>query len=78
MLPSSITYLASKMEEIGFNFAISPGQTNVTQFTGLGAKADYFRDSHINDAFDNVFAWAWTDNYNIDPTSQRCLLRWGK
>ena len=41
-----------------------PGSLNTTQFTGR-ARSDGFRDSHVNDAFNGVVAWAWTDNSNI-------------
>ncbi len=66
ILPCSITYVTGKKENICFNFQLSEGQIDVTQFTGHAGR-DNVRDSHLNDAFDNTFAWAWTDNHNIDP-----------
>ena len=42
---------------------IDPGFTNTTQFTGAAAN-DGIRDSHVNDAFSGVAAWAWTSNAN--------------
>ena len=68
VLPCSVTYKGGKREQIGFNFPLSEGGIDVTQFTG-GFAGDNIRDSHINDAFDDVFAWAWTDNHNVDPTA---------
>lgn len=61
MLPTDVTYLIKAKIKLGENYIIGPGFTNTTQFTG-GAANDGFRDSHVNDAFDNVLAWAWTDN----------------
>ncbi len=67
ILPFSMTYGAGKRENICFNFQLSEGQIDVTQFTNDHIAFDNIRDSHINDAFDGTFAWAWTDNHNIDP-----------
>lgn len=67
VLPCSISYIAKKKKKICSNFVLSSGHTNVEHFTGL-AKQDNIRDSHINDAYKNVVAWAWTDNHNVDKT----------
>ncbi len=64
LLPCSVTYLAEKRENICFNFQLSQGQIDVTQFTTQ--RNNNIRDSHINDSFDNTFAWTWTDNHNVD------------
>ncbi len=69
VLPCSLTYIRSTSEEICFNFPISHGEIDVTQFPGDSfylLAGGSIRDSHINDAFDDTFAWAWTDNHNIN------------
>ncbi len=67
LLPCSVTYLAEKRENICFNFQLSQGQIDVSQFTTQAN--NNIRDSHINDSFDNTFAWTWTDNHNLDQTA---------
>ncbi len=67
VLPFSVTYAAGKRENICFNFQLSQGQIDCTQFTNLQTLDDNIGDSHINDSFGNTFAWAWTDNHNVDP-----------
>ena len=46
------------------NYIVDPGFTNITEFTDPDAANDGIRDSHVNDAFDGVVAWAWTSNAN--------------
>src|SRR5205823_2537676 len=60
LMPCSITYLAKSNKKIHDNITISTGATDVTQFTGR-ALNDGIRDSHINDAFNGVVAFTWTD-----------------
>ncbi len=67
VLPFSVKYQAGKRENICFNFQLSQGQIDVTQFTNAHTTFDNIRDSHINDASNGTFAWAWTDNHNVDP-----------
>jgi len=73
VLPCSISYTAGKKEEICFNFQISEGEIDLTQFTGINPhttpRGDNIRDSHLNDAFEDTFAWGWTDNHNLDYAS---------
>ncbi len=64
LLPADITYIVKPQQQLRSNTKISTGATNTTQFTG-GAANDGFRDSHVNDAFDGIAAWAWTDNSMI-------------
>jgi len=79
VLPSSVTFQAGKMEDnICFNFALSQGQIDVTQFTDPVLIGNYFRDSHVNDAFDNTFAWAWTDNHNAAANIMNVFVAVGK
>ncbi len=64
LMPANITYSVKPKIQLCENTIIQSGFTNTTQFTGLPANVQ-LRDSHINDAFDNVFAWSWTSNSNI-------------
>lgn len=80
LLPTDITYLVPSKEELKNsivlrNTALSTGATNTTAFTGseTGAKGTELRDTHINDAFDGLAAWAWTDNSKIADKSNNTL-----
>ncbi len=64
LMPCTIKYFAGKNETMQFNFPLSTGQTNTTQFSYPNA-GDGVRDTHVNDAFDGVFGWAWCDNSMI-------------
>jgi len=46
------------------NFQISTGATNTTGFNN-GFDRDGLRDSHVNDAYNGVVAFAWTDNSTV-------------
>ena len=64
LMPADITYIIKPRVTLCNNSIVDPGFTNTTQFTG-GAASGGIRDSHVNDAFDGVAAWAWTSNANI-------------
>ena len=64
LMPTTITYKAAKAKKLCKNIKLSTGPTDTTQFTGSNADAG-FRDSHVNDAYDGVVAWAWTDNSTV-------------
>ena len=82
-LPPYIVKPVLKLKE---NTQISTGVINVTQYglppnppnppsntppsPAYSAAGNYVRDHHVNDAFDNVVAFAWADNSNIvNPAS---------
>lgn len=80
LLPTDITYLVPTKEELKrsqlkSNTVLSNGPTNTTQFTGsdTGARGTELRDTHFNDAFDGVSAWAWTDNSMIPDKTNNTL-----
>ena len=66
------------------DFQLSTGRINVTEFTsndaGDGPANLNIRDTHINDAFRGLQAWAWTDNHNVSPTANilNVFVRIGK
>lgn len=64
VLPAEISYIVKPKIRLGTNYVVDSGFTNITQFTG-NALNNGIRDSHVNDAFDGVTAWAWTSNSNI-------------
>ena len=64
-MPTTITYKASCAKKLCKNIKLSTGATNTTQFSNSFAASDGFRDSHVNDAFKGVAAWAWTDNSTV-------------
>ena len=70
MMPTSISYLVQKREKLCKNFVISSGPTNITQFQPGGNSANTaLRDTHVNDAYNGILAWSWSDNSNIDQTN---------
>ena len=64
-MPTDITYITKPKIRLSKNYVIDSGFTNTIQFINPDAFADGIRDSHINDVFDGVTAWAWTSNANI-------------
>lgn len=64
LLPSTISYIAEQADGLCDNLKLSDGATNITGFTGASLD-NGLRDSHVNDAFDNVVAWTWQDNSMI-------------
>ncbi len=71
LMPSSITYVVKPEKKLCKNIKISEGFTNTTQFTT--AAVNGVRDSHINDIFDGVAAWAWCDNSTVADKSNNTL-----
>lgn len=77
ILPTSVSYLVDKRKELKRNTKISCGPINIAIygiFDGFenvtGGNAENIRDTHINDVFDNVVGYAWSDNSNIvDPVN---------
>ena len=65
MMPTTITYIHVKQKTICKNFIVGAGFNNITQFTNPANANDGYRDSHVNDAFCGVIAWAWSDNSTI-------------
>jgi hypothetical protein len=87
LMPCSITYSVQSIkksinsfEKLDDNVKISKGASNVTQFIG-GALSDGYRDSHVNDAFDGVVGFAWTDNagfVNLNNGTMDTMVAIGK
>lgn len=74
LLPCSITYVIGKKEKLCKNLKISTGATNITQFPNCCAAFPplniALRDSHVNDAYEGVVAFTWSDNSMVmDKTS---------
>ena len=66
LLPTDISYLVEPKIKLKNNTLLSTtGATNTTEFTNRDAANDSLRDTHINDAFDGVAAWAWSDNSTV-------------
>ena len=63
LMPIEIDYIIKPKAALCKNYTIDSGFTNTTEFTD-GAATDGIRDSHVNDAFNGVAAWAWTSNGN--------------
>ncbi len=64
LMPTTISYRIRQNETLCKNMVLSNGFTNTTEFTGAAADSG-FRDSHVNDAFDSIIGWSWTDNSMI-------------
>ena len=65
LMPTDISYVVKPKIKLSNNYIIDPGFTNTTQFTNPHVANDGIRDSQVNDAFDDVVAWAWSSNANI-------------
>lgn len=78
LMPMDIEYLVEPSRKLKINFEISTGASDVTQFTGgpNGAAGTGYRDSHVNDAFDGIVGWAWSDNSNIPDKTNNTLNVW--
>lgn len=76
LLPTTISYFVQPNNlRVKNNFALSTGPTNTTKFTGseIGAAGTALRDTHINDAFNGIAAWTWTDNSMISDKTNNVL-----
>ena len=66
LMPTAITYIVKPKIELCDNVRISHKEINTAEFPFTQAihrgAVDAVRDLHINDAFDNVVAYAWSDN----------------
>lgn len=62
LLPTDVSYTVQPKIKLNHNTMLSTGATNITQFTNPHALNDAIRDTHVNDAFDGIAAWTWTDN----------------
>jgi len=71
MAPYDFVYTKRPIKHLTSNTKLSVGLTNITQWPGgnYGASGSALRDVRINDAFQNVLVWAWSDNSNIVPQS---------
>jgi hypothetical protein len=67
LLQTNVTYFAKKRVKLGENIKISEA-IDTTQFTDPHIIRDQLRDSHVNDAFDGISAWSWTDNSTVSKT----------
>ncbi len=73
IFPTAISYLVQFDDALQKNYVLSTGATNITQFTNPFFADHGFRDSHVNDAFNSVLAWAWADNSNIRDKTNNTL-----
>jgi hypothetical protein len=76
LLPSDVTYIVKAKCQLCKNIQISPGTTEVAEFQNYSQFNNSIRDSHVNDAYDNVVAWTWTDNSNIPDKTTSILNTW--
>jgi hypothetical protein len=75
LLPTTITYIIKPDTQLCKNVRISRGEINTaiypfTPTVHRGAQ-DALRDLHANDAYDNVVAYAWSDNSNVPDRVNR-------
>ena len=73
MMPTTISYIVEPQEKLCTNFVIDKGASNITEFINIDSASDGYRDTHVNDAFDGLFAWAWTSNANIPDKTNGTL-----
>ena len=66
VLPTSFTYIIEPKIKLGENTQINFGAINTAVFPyGSYGSNNAVRDSHVNDAFDGVVAYAWSDNSDV-------------
>lgn len=69
LLPTTINYLIKREPKLCNNTRISSGEINTAVFpftlTDHRGAANGLRDTHVNDAYDGVVAYAWSDNSNV-------------
>jgi hypothetical protein len=73
LLPTNVFYYHHPPEIICKNLKLSVAPSNFTEWPGgtYTALGSSIRDSHVNDAFNNIVAWTWVDNSNqVDKTNQ--------
>lgn len=73
LLPTDISYIVQPKIRLKHNKKISLGFTNTTKFSDPGAKNNGVRDTHVNDAFDGVAAWSWTDNSTVSSKTRNTI-----
>ena len=73
ILPTTVSYLVNKTEKLHYNQQISAGPTITAFFVPQRAKNDALRDSHVNDAYDGVVAYAWSDNFTVPDKTNGTL-----
>ncbi len=71
LMPTDITYIVKSKVQLCKNTVIQAEFTNTT-LASRGNQAD-LRDSHPNDAFDNVLAWQWSSNSNVSDKTTSVL-----
>lgn len=64
LLAGSMTYVTEQQRALCNNVVLSTGFSNTIAFTDPQA-TNALRDFHVNDAFNGVVAYAWSDNSNI-------------
>ena len=73
LMPCDLTYLAECKQKLCKNYIIDDGFTDTTQYTNPRAVFDGIRDTHVNDAFDGIVAFAWGSNANIPDKTNNAL-----
>ena len=76
MMPTTVSYIVEPQKKLCTNFIIDAGASNITEFTDARAAGDGYRNTHVNDAFDGIFAWTWTSNANIPDKTNNVLNAW--
>lgn len=81
LMPCALTYFVDEKEKLCKNEVLSNGATNGTEFTNPFFQDSYLRDSHVNDAYAGVVAWAWIDNSMVADKKNgttNCMVVVGK
>lgn len=76
LLPTTISYLVEPVSTLKKNVVISDGPTNITQFRSEGPfnpLSEGLRDSHVNDAYNGLAAWTWSDNSMVRDKTNNVL-----
>jgi hypothetical protein len=69
LLPTTISYIVNPYTlTLKKNLRLSSGFINTTKFTSPVFINAGLRDTHVNDAYNGIVAWAWSDNSTTDQT----------
>ena len=81
LMPCTISYVVQQKLKICKNLAISAAN-DITQFPPFSRAAnDGYRDSHVNDSYQDTVAFTWTDNstfVNKNNGAMNCMVAIGK
>lgn len=78
LLPTTISYIVGPELKLAENYCIGKKFINTTLFSDKYAVYSInngLRDTHVNDAYNHIATWAWSDNSDTNQTQSIMNLR---